>query len=129
MSSLRCLGLGVDDLSARKTTFSGSTLFIHSTMSKMHRFYLIHLKSQVSSLKSHTSNPHLASKQKTGPQALRPAPASISFYPAEKKVSKENGGHGMEHVLREVSCGRAHLIVRVLFSNETKGACVIGPPR
>jgi hypothetical protein len=42
------------------------------------------------------------SPQKPGPQALRPAPASLSFYPAEKKVSKENGGHGMEHFLREV---------------------------
>jgi len=46
----------------------------------------------------------VASKQKPQPQALRPAPASLSFYPAEKKVSKENGGHGMEHVLREVFC-------------------------
>ena len=27
------------------------------------------------------------------------------LYPAEKKVSKENGGHGMEHFLREVFCG------------------------
>ncbi|MDT8444339.1 MAG: hypothetical protein RQ722_08610 [Desulfuromonadales bacterium] len=43
----------------------------------------------------------MASKQKPRPQALRPAPASLSFYPAEKKVSKENGGHGMEHVVRE----------------------------
>ncbi|MGK2904980.1 MAG: hypothetical protein ACSLFH_01350 [Desulfuromonadales bacterium] len=42
-------------------------------------------------------------QQKEEPQALRPAPASLSFYPAEKKVSKENGGHGMEHVVREVS--------------------------
>jgi hypothetical protein len=27
---------------------------------------------------------------KTQPHALRPAPAWLSFYPAEKKVSKEN---------------------------------------
>ncbi|MBE0576932.1 MAG: hypothetical protein IH613_13680 [Desulfuromonadales bacterium] len=44
-------------------------------------------------------------QKKLEPQALRPAPASLSFYPAEKKVSKENGGHGMEHFLREVFCG------------------------
>ena len=43
-----------------------------------------------------------ASKLKAESQALRPAPASLSFYPAEKKVSKENGGHGMEHFLCEV---------------------------
>jgi len=48
------------------------------------------------------SSPQLTSKQNPRPQALRPAPASLSFYPAEKKVSKENGGHGMEHFLREV---------------------------
>jgi hypothetical protein len=40
---------------------------------------------------------------KTQPQALRPAPASLSFYPAEKKVSKENG-HAMEHVVYVVFC-------------------------
>jgi hypothetical protein len=47
----------------------------------------------------------LTLKQKPGPQALRPAPASLSFYPAEKKVSKENGGHGMEHFLLDAFCG------------------------
>jgi hypothetical protein len=30
---------------------------------------------------------HKISAQKTEPQTLRPAPASLSFYPAEKKVS------------------------------------------
>jgi len=59
----------------------------------------------------------LASKQKPRPQALRPAPALLSFYPAEKKVSKENGGHGMEHVLRVVFCG-----VNNLGSRECQGA-------
>jgi hypothetical protein len=47
---------------------------------------------------------HKISAQKAEPQTLRPAPASLSFYPAEKKVSKENGGHGMEHFLRVVFC-------------------------
>jgi hypothetical protein len=59
----------------------------------------------------------IAVLQRAEPQTLRPAPASLSFYPAEKKVSKENGGHGMEHCLREVFCS-----VNCLGSRECRGA-------
>jgi hypothetical protein len=70
------------------------------------------------------------SQQKPRPQALRPAPAWLSFYPAEKKVSKENGGHGMEHFLREVFCGvnyQSSRNSRVLFCNEKRGPVLSAP--